>query len=1221
MHANTNTRNLGTPRTRVLVPVVLAAASHAALAQQAIFEESFDNPGLVPIGQWGPANLIAKGWTFDNNSLPLGSIGWWGGFGWEPVVVPLSEGSYLAASADSAAGAPAIYSLWSILPAIPGQAQGDVLTFYTVSSDTSSFDNASLEVRYSPSGGTNTGASAPDVGDFTTALLGISTIPNYNEGIYDGWTKWQVTLPGPGRIAFRQNGTQSLYFGIDDVSVVTPPPVEGVVPESFEDLGGQCGEGPCKLVDKGWIFVDQGTLQDQPAWRPKTNALDFDAYDGSSYMKSSQAGITGSVATWAILPEIPGASAGETVGFFVRGGLGVGATFEVRYSPTGLIGTGTGHAGTGNFTQVLYTTSTLFDGWQLVEVTLPGSGRVAFRLHDSDQVYFDAQSLVAVDALTFGDTPLDFPIPQPGESVVWGAELSPITIASDLVIPPGAEVIVEPGVTVNIEWDTTITVAGAFTAIGTEAAPITIESVANFPPGIEFTGEVTLTHTVINTQLRPNQHGSLIMDQSHMHGPNGTIFNPSLLVIDESGGPCFIDITDCTFEDVLVYPSDAIIAMRDSTFTNSSALPLRGYFFVDNLTFNGGSLSLGKDQQPGYINNIEVANSPGAGLNLGGGNFGNDYFIGPDTSLTNNAYPASVGSAGILPGSTLPASGNGVNAVLLQSEGGSFRGPIHWADPGIPYRGIAELPWIEGSATVLPGVTMEFNQNAGFYESPGLQTRGLPDAPITFTSVNAAKWYGIFVPYRMENTIIDNSVWGIINAAVGLPGYYDGCTFSSNDRGIVGSAIIRKTLFTQNVVGADIGFTEDLDGQTNPNSFIDNTLAVQDASDATHNWWGDPTGPMSPQNPGGQGDAAAAGVPVIPFLTAPPSGNPPPVVTLRDGYFMARPGDRFILSWDIVDTELATQRILMSTQFDYPAQYSVVADGIPATQRSFVFTAPEAGNFHIRVEAVDALGQVGWDHREMVSTAIELDQDIVPGEAITLGYPLPLGGEVTHFYSGWILLDDQFRYESFGAAGVLPPEIMASTDTVRIGLQTPEGGWLVDDAFVSRPDARLGDAAPTVSFTQPPSGTYTGGSTVSFDWTASDDESIRSFNLQASYDGGLTWHAIASDVPGTQTHYDWVLPPIDSAMTDVLVRVVAFDLRFQSVSATAGPIVLDSGLADPGLPGDMNFDGSVNSDDLNAVLGAFGCLSGPCGGDVNKDGRTDSMDLNMVLANFGSQMP
>lgn len=78
-----------------------------------------------------------------------------------------------------------------------------------------------------------------------------------------------------------------------------------------------------------------------------------------------------------------------------------------------------------------------------------------------------------------------------------------------------------------------------------------------------------------------------------------------------------------------------------------------------------------------------------------------------------------------------------------------------------------------------------------------------------------------------------------------------------------------------------------LESTTNPNSFVGNTLAVDYVDsiiDARFSWWGDPSGPTSPSNPGGTGDPADLGVTVVPFLTSEPDFNDhPPIVRLLKG--------------------------------------------------------------------------------------------------------------------------------------------------------------------------------------------------------------------------------------------------------------------------------------------------------------------------------------------------
>ncbi len=68
-------------------------------------------------------------------------------------------------------------------------------------------------------------------------------------------------------------------------------------------------------------------------------------------------------------------------------------------------------------------------------------------------------------------------------------------------------------------------------------------------------------------------------------------------------------------------------------------------------------------------------------------------------------------------------------------------------------------------------------------------------------------------------------------------------------------------------------------------------------------------------------------------------------------------------------------------------------------------------------------------------------------------------------------------------------------------------------------------------------------------------------------------------------------------------------------SVVAQRVNPDGSLGPVSLLGDINGDCSVNFNDLNGVLTAFG-TSSPSG-DANGDGVTDFADLNLVLANFG----
>ncbi|WP_313267253.1 T9SS-dependent choice-of-anchor J family protein [Epilithonimonas vandammei] len=181
--------------------------------------------------------LAGDGWVIQNNSTPVGSLGWFQGTAITATPTPGpfnsyngANNSYIAANFNSTGNTGTI-SNWLITPNRTLR-NGDVFTFYTRKSSPDEYVDR-LEVRLSTNGAsTNVGAGATAVGDFTTLLLSIN--PTLVANIYPQvWTQYTITvsgLPAPtsGRIAFRYFvtgagalGTNSDYIGIDNV-VYTP---------------------------------------------------------------------------------------------------------------------------------------------------------------------------------------------------------------------------------------------------------------------------------------------------------------------------------------------------------------------------------------------------------------------------------------------------------------------------------------------------------------------------------------------------------------------------------------------------------------------------------------------------------------------------------------------------------------------------------------------------------------------------------------------------------------------------------------------------------------------------------------------------------------------------------------------------------------------------------------------------------------------------------------
>ena len=54
--------------------------------------------------------------------------------------------------------------------------------------------------------------------------------------------------------------------------------------------------------------------------------------------------------------------------------------------------------------------------------------------------------------------------------------------------------------------------------------------------------------------------------------------------------------------------------------------------------------------------------------------------------------------------------------------------------------------------------------------------------------------------------------------------------------------------------------------------------------------------------------------------------------------------------------------------------------------------------------------------------------------------------------------------------------------------------------------------------------------------------------VRASFDGGRSWHFVRKGLPASAATYEWTLPPLKQSMSDIRLRVVVWDHRFQSSS-------------------------------------------------------------------------
>jgi len=171
------------------------------------------------------------GWIINNQSATIGLTSWFQG---NPTVFQAQSGasnSYAGANFNNTTGTNTI-SDWLITP-VMSLAVGDVVHFWTRTVTTPAFPDR-LQLRESPTGGSNPGVGPTSTGDFSQLLVDIN--PTYSVAGYPSvWTEFTFTIGAAqasanARLAFRYfvenggpSGANSDYIGVDTFSVTSVP--------------------------------------------------------------------------------------------------------------------------------------------------------------------------------------------------------------------------------------------------------------------------------------------------------------------------------------------------------------------------------------------------------------------------------------------------------------------------------------------------------------------------------------------------------------------------------------------------------------------------------------------------------------------------------------------------------------------------------------------------------------------------------------------------------------------------------------------------------------------------------------------------------------------------------------------------------------------------------------------------------------------------------------
>jgi hypothetical protein len=1064
----------------------------------------------------------------------------------------------------------------------------------------------------------------------------------------------------------------------------SPAAAQADFSEDFDSLSSTSfGEsGPRELLDRGWLFRNQSDPPGDGGYYAGPCVFCGEAHAGTGTLDvdlSSTIGAGGTVSNWAILPPIGNQTAGDTVAVHARAVMSFNAPprLQVRYSPGGGTETGRSASDVGSFTQLLLEVNPLPPvGWTRYSVVVPGDGRLALRFFvpGIEPTNSNGNTWLEIDTLSVGPPPAPPcnlpPVPEAGETVTWTTAASPYHVCQSLAVPVGGAVDVEPGVRVTFDSGRQLVVAGTLNIKATAGAHAVLTAPGSGTPFLLASGGT------INARFAEFQQSLRVASAANVLLSDCTFAAGGALDSEDIPRPLpFVQLERCTFIDSQMVLSGSIAVLRGNTFTNTYASLLRTLCEITAPnTFTGQPLRIYRQEsfQPLFIDGVRGTGSAEAGLLLDGGT----YRLGPNVVLQDNAFPLEL-HGGLTRDSVVPITGNRVNAIDVGNAG--FVGRGRWPDLGLPYhltRPGTSLPG--GDLTIDPGVVVEAadpNAALWFRSTRHGVLEGLPGAPITFRGLNGRSWGGFLfhanstTGCRLDYCVIQDADTGAVSTDNML--YVDNCLFTANRTGAnlntSGSIEFRKTRFVSNAVG--IGFTDqgipNLNGPGNPNSFEGNTVAIDAfefgaSADARNCWWNHASGPQAPGNPGGQGDAisgvGAAGVRFQPFLGAPPDfANEPPVVRLvepglRQLYatpdhtepdFLLEQGARYFLCWQVEsDDAIVSQRIEFSPDGHYPGRFSVLVNDIGGGERCREITVPDPGVAasnqpqFLRVVAVDAAGQEGWDH-----VPVQVPSGRVQG---TLSITTDLAGQT--FFAGQAI--PEVRWTGSVNFGLVKPLVVlecdgssivglnagdgqgyfaelfpfASTNRARLALlvttNSNDLAWFFSGGyFAIRHDPRLGFLPPSVQLASPPGGeSFASGSTVSIAWTASAPEGLRSFDLQACYDAGRTWHPIALELPGDARSFAWQLPA-SGGIGDVRVRVIARDQRFQNSAADSGSFSILSGARFH--RGDPDSSGTIDISDVIFLLehlfnggSAPACLESA---DAQNDGAVNLSDAIVIL--------
>lgn len=242
-----------------------------------------------------------------------------------------------------------------------------------------------------------------------------------------------------------------------------------------------------------------------------------------------------------------------------------------------------------------------------------------------------------------------------GQTITWTAATNPHIVQGTYTVPAGQTLVMQPGVVVQIQPNSTLLIYGTINANGTTASHVTITGADNYSASVDLKGTLNFAFTVVKAKVVPDDNGVLSFSDCAFSS-YGTVFNGTVIQATGTRAP-YLEFNRCdfvgdgTFLSASLYVAYATVVLSDVTFTNASYCSVSpGYLFVDAVTSDHSTqfgLDFGSDSDL-FIDNVSVTNASYEGLKLSGDTRnGTNVLLGPNVTLQGNNFPVKLTIAGL----------------------------------------------------------------------------------------------------------------------------------------------------------------------------------------------------------------------------------------------------------------------------------------------------------------------------------------------------------------------------------------------------------------------------------------------------------------------------------------------------------------------------------------------------------------------------------------------